>query len=218
MAQHDDADTPKKRSPEENLSGGDPALAPLPEEVTRILHEWREGDGDALTRLTPYVYEELRRLAQGYMRGERGAHTLQATALVHEVYLRLVGTRDTKWQNRVHFLAIAAQTMRRVLVDHARAHRAERRGGGAAKISLDELQVTADEKPTDLVALDEALNELSSFDPQKCRIIELRFFGGLTIEETAELLELSNHRVWQETQLAKAWLFEQLSKGSSCAG
>lgn len=161
-----------------------------PTEVTQLLINWRHGDQAALDQLMPIVYDELHRLADRYMSRERPDHTLQATALVHEAYLRLV-TMDVSWQDRAHFFAVAAQLMRRILVDHARSHQYAKRGGGARKVSLDEATIVSEARAADLVALDDALTSLATMDPRKSRIIELRFFGGLTVEETAEVLSVS---------------------------
>jgi RNA polymerase sigma factor (TIGR02999 family) len=162
--------------------------------------------------MMPLVYDELRRLARHYLSRERADHTLQATALVHEAFLRLVDQTHVTWQNRAHFFGIAAQMMRRILVNHAEAHKAEKRGGYARKLALDDAVSFADEREVDLVALDDALKTLEKIDPQKCRIVELRFFGGLTIAEAAEALEVSVTTVERNWRLAKAWLRRELSK------
>jgi RNA polymerase sigma factor (TIGR02999 family) len=185
---------------------------PAPDDVTQLLLDLRSGDKEAMDKLLPLVYGELRRLAASYLRRERPDHTLQPTALVHEAYLRLVDQSRVEWQNRAHFFGIAAQIMRRLLVDHARQHRAAKRSGGAAKLSLDEALGVIDERSTDLVALDEALEALAELDPQKSRIVELRFFGGLSIEETAEVLGISTPTVTRQWRMAKAWLYNQVSK------
>lgn len=183
-------------------------------EVTSLLIEWRHGDAGALDRLMPVVYAELRRLADRYLRRERSDHSFDPTELVHEAYLRLVGKTHPRWRDRVHFYAVAAQLMRRILVDHARGHRAVKRGGGVPKLSLEEAGEVADRQAADLLALDEALTALAALDERKARIVELRFFGGLTIAETAEVLEVSPATVISDTRLARAWLFSRMQAGS----
>jgi len=182
--------------------------------VTRILRAWGKGDQQALEKLMPVVYGELRRLAQHYLRRERPDHTLQATALVHEAYLRLVDQRAVTWQNRAHFFGVAAQLMRRILVDHARRHHAAKRGGTALKVSLNDVVLAAEERAEDLVALDDALNRLAAMDPRQGRVVELRLFGGLTVEETAEVLRISPATVKREWTTAKAWLSREIRQGS----
>lgn len=177
--------------------------------VTHLLLEWRSGNQAALDQLMPLVYDELRRLAAHYMRSERPDHTLQATALVNEAYLHLIDM-DVGWQNRAHFFAVAARLMRRLLVDHAKAHRRAKRGSGGRKLSLDEALDVSVEPASDVLALDEALNRLATLDPRKSQIIELHFFGGLSNEETAEALGLSRATVQRELRLAKAWLNHEL--------
>ena len=177
-----------------------------PEEITQLLINWRHGDKAALDQLMPLVYEELRRLARGFMGRERSDHTLQTSALINEAYLRLVDQDDPNWQNRAHFFAVAAQIMRHILIDHARAYAYEKRGAGAHKVGLDEVMVFSEGRARELVALDEALTRLTTLDPRKSRIIELRFFGGLNIDETAEVMELSPTTVQREWRAAKAWL------------
>jgi RNA polymerase sigma factor (TIGR02999 family) len=185
-------------------------------EVTQLLHDWRSGDQDALNKLLPLVYDELRRLAASYLRRERPGHTLQTTALVHEAYLKLVDQTHANWQNRAQFFGVAAQLMRRILVDHARDHQAAKRGGGAEKVTLDAaLEISADKKPPDLIALDDALTALAQFDPRQSRIVELRYFGGLEITETAEVLGISPATVKREWNSARAWLFNQLNRQST---
>jgi RNA polymerase sigma factor (TIGR02999 family) len=179
--------------------------------VTRLLLQWTGGDAHALDQLLPLVYDELRRLAQSYLRRENVGHTLQSTALVHEAYLRLVDQRDVNWQNRSHFFGIAAQMMRRVLVDHARAHNAAKRGSGGIKVTLDEGLLAAEQRDVNVIALDEALTKLAEIDPQQTRIVELRFFAGLSIEETAELLKISPATVKRDWAMAKAWLYGEMS-------
>ncbi len=166
----------------------------------------------AMDELMPLVYDELRRLAQSYLRNERPGHTLQGTALVHEAYLRLIDQKQVQWQNRTHFFALAAQMIRRILVDHARAHKAGKRGAGAPKLSLDEVMGVAGTRDLDLVALDDALAELAKIDPDQCRIVELRFFGGLSIEETADVVGVSTATVNREWSAARAWLFREMSR------
>jgi len=181
-------------------------------EVTQLLLEWSNGDKAALDKLIPLIHEELRRLAHHYMSRERPGHTLQTTALVDEAYVRLVNRKDVHWQNRAHFFAISAQLMRSILVDHARSHAYAKRGGGARKISLDETMIVSQQRAAEVVALDDVLKELADFDPQQSRIVELRFFGGLTIEETAEVLSLSPATIKREWSTAKAWLYHELAK------
>ena len=182
-----------------------------PGEVTNLLIELKNGNRDAESRLMPLVYGELRRLAGLYMRGERPGHTLQATALVHEAYLRLVGHEDVDWQNRAHFFGVAANLMRRILVDHARAKQAKKRGGGDQKVSLDQAVLVRPEAPEQFLALDEALERLAKRDPRQARIVELRYFGGLSEEETAEVLEISVRTVKRDWNVARAWLYQQLN-------
>ena len=181
-------------------------------EVTRLLKDWSSGRQDVLDQLLPQIYAELRRLASSYLRRERRDHTLQATALVHEAFIKLVDQRAVRWQNRAHFFGIAAQAMRRILVDHARAHSAEKRGSGERAVSLDEAVALVGAPSVDLLALDEALTRLTTIDPQQSRVVELRFFGGLTIEETAEVMDVSPATVGREWTLAKAWLFAELTR------
>jgi len=180
-------------------------------EVTRLLQQWSVGRSAALDELLPAIYDELRRLATAYLRRERPDHTLQATALVHEAFLKLVDQRSVQWQNRAHFFGIAAQAMRRILVDHARAHVASKRGSGQRPLSLDEAVVVGPGIDVDVLALDEALTRLAELDPQQARVVELRFFGGLTMDETAEVLHISPATVGREWTLAKAWLYAALA-------
>lgn len=185
-----------------------------PQAVTEWLIAWSQGDEAALNQLIPLVHEELRRLAKRYMRRERGqrpGHTLQTTALVNEAYLRLIDASQVQWQNRAHFFAISARLMRRILVDYARAHSYAKRGGGAQHIQLDEAAVFTKESALDLVALDDALAALTRIDERKTRVIELRFFGGLSVEETAEVLKVSPDTVMRDWRLAKSWLLRELS-------
>jgi RNA polymerase sigma factor (TIGR02999 family) len=185
---------------------------PSTHEVTQLLIAWSNGDKAALDKLTPLVYEELRRLAHHYMSHERPGHTLQTTALVNEAYLRLVNRQGVHWQSRAHFFAIAATLMRSILVDHARSHAYAKRGGGTRKIELDEAMIVSQERAAEVVALDDVLKQLADFDPQQSRIVELRFFGGLTIDETAEVLDLSPATIKREWSTARAWLYRELSK------
>lgn len=188
-------------------------MTPSPQEVTRLLVAWSDGDEEALAALMPLVYEELRLLAHRHLGRERAGHTLQTTALVHEAYLRLVDQKETRWRNRAHFIAIASQMMRRILVDYARARGYAKRGGGARRVSLDEAMVVSDERADDVVALDDALSTLAQFDERKSRMVELRFFGGLSIEETAEVLGVSLGTVMRDWTLAKAWLQREINRG-----
>jgi RNA polymerase sigma factor (TIGR02999 family) len=171
---------------------------------------WSNGNKEALDELTPLVDHELHRLAHHYMRRENAGHTLQTTALVNEAFLKLIDQKHVRWKNRAHFFALSAQLMRRILVDHARSRQYAKRGGGAHRISFDEALVISPERGSDLVALDEALSKLSSIDPRKGKVVELRFFGGLSVEETAEALEVSAVTVMREWSLAKAWLYNSL--------
>ena len=181
-------------------------------DVTRLLVRLTDGDRAVLDDLLPLIYGELRRLAGGYLRRERQGHTLEPTALVHEAYLRMVDQTQVRWQNRAHFFGVAAQMMRRILVDHARAHQAEKRGGEAQILSLDENIDVSAERSAELVALDEALERLAELDPEKSRVVELRFFGGLSVEETAEVLGVSAPTVKRHWRMAKAWLYGQMQK------
>jgi RNA polymerase sigma factor (TIGR02999 family) len=178
--------------------------------VTGLLVDWSKGDQEALNKLMPLVYDELRRLASRYLRHERPGHTLQTTALVHEAYLKLVDQKDANFQNRVQFFAVAAQVMRHILVDYARSRRAFKRGGDYCRLSLDEAVLSSEEKDADLLTLHEALNSLAAIDPQQSRVVELRVFGGLTVKETAESLEISPRTVKREWSMAKAWLHRQI--------
>jgi RNA polymerase sigma factor (TIGR02999 family) len=186
-------------------------MSALPEEITQLLLSWHKGDESALNRLIPLIYQELRRLARRYMGRENPGHTLQTSALIHEAYLRLINQREVEWQNRAHFFAVAAQVMRRILIDHARSHNYAKRGGGAPHFSLDEAAVLSNERAAGLIALDDALTSLAAIDPRKSKIVELRFFGGLTVEETAEVLEISPITVMREWRVAKAWLLREVS-------
>ena len=183
----------------------------MPQDVTQLLVAWRGGNKEALNSLFPLVYEELRRLAKHYMSRERAGHTLQTTALVNEAYLRLVNQSQVEWQSRAHFFAIAAQIMRHLLVDHARSQQYAKRGGGAQRVTLDETAAINAEDQTTLLALDEALSRLGALDERKLRIVELRYFGGLSAEETAEVLGVSAITIKREWLKAKAWLYRELS-------
>ena len=186
-------------------------MATPTQEVTRLLMAWGQGERAALDELIPLVHQELRRLAHRYMAGERSGHTLQTTALVNEAYVRLVDCRKVRWQDRTHFFGVSAQLMRRILVDHARARLRARRGGGALRVSLEQALLVSEERSPLLVALDDALNALSALDPRQGRVVELRFFGGLSTEETAEVLKISSDSVKRDWRLAKAWLMRELS-------
>jgi len=196
------------------LPGDDEAQKPPIGEVSGLLRAWGDGDRAALDRLTPIVYDELRRLASHYMRGERPGHSLQATALVNEAYLRLVDYKGMQWQNRAHFFAVSAQLMRRILVDHARRHNLKR-GGGVQHVSLDETAIVGGDQAADLVALDDALGALALFDLRKVQVVEMRFFGGLSVEETAEVLKISPVTVMRDWSTAKAWLYRELTSGAT---
>jgi RNA polymerase sigma-70 factor, ECF subfamily len=186
-------------------------------EVTQLLHGVRMGDESAVDRLAPLVYEELRRVARGIFRRERADHTLQPTALVHEVFMKLVDESDVNWQSRAHFMAIAARAMRRVLVDHSRAQSAEKRGGGNELVPLDQAVVYSEDRSPEILLLDRALDELAALDPRQARIVELRFFGGLTGEEIAEAVGISTATVTRELRVAQAWLYRAMSGKSSGA-
>jgi RNA polymerase sigma factor (TIGR02999 family) len=186
---------------------------PSSQEVTRLLLDWSQGDQAALDKLMPLVYGELRRMAHLRMRNERPGHTLQTTALVHEAYLRLIDQRHVDWRNRAHFFAIAAQLMRRILVDYARGRQYAKREGEQHKVSLEEAAVCSTERGAGLIAVDDALQSLAAIDERKSRIVELRFFGGLTIEETAEALKISHATVEREWDAARTWLYREISKG-----
>jgi RNA polymerase sigma factor (TIGR02999 family) len=183
----------------------------LSEGITQLLIQWRNGDQAALNELLPHVYSELRRLADHYLRQERPGHTLQPTALVHEAYLRLLDAKEMDWQNRAHFFGIAAVRMRQILVEHARARQAAKRGGGEYLVSLTETEEIADKQDVNLLVLDDALQRLEALDAQKARIVELRYFGGLTIEETAEVLNISPATVKREWSMARAWLRAEIA-------
>jgi RNA polymerase sigma-70 factor (ECF subfamily) len=181
-------------------------------QITELLANWSRGDPQAREALMPLVYDELRRLASSYLRQERSDHTLQPTALVHEAYLRLVDQKNVHWKDKGHFFAITAQLMRRILVDHARSHLAEKRGSGAAKVPLEDAVVMSNERPDDLLAVDESLTRLGRMDPQQARIVELRIFAGLSVEDTADLLGISPATVKRDWSMAKAWLSLEIGK------
>ena len=185
---------------------------PAPNEISELLVAWGDGDESALDRLMPLVYGELRRLAHRYMSKERPGHTLQTTALVNEAYLRLINWRDARWQNRAHFFAASAQMMRRILVDFARDKQSLKRGGDALQVSLSQASAVAAERGADLVALDEALTALTEVDRRKSQVVEMRFFGGLSVKEVAEVLNVSEETVLRDWRLAKVWLLRELDK------
>ena len=187
-------------------------MADLPSEITQLLINWSKGDQAALDELIPLVEVELRRLARHYMARENPGHTLQTSALINEAYIRLIGQENIPWQNRAHFFGVAAQVMRHILIDHARRHCYAKRGGGARKVPLDDAMIVNDKRAADLVALDDALKGLATLDPRKSQIIELRFFGGLSIAETAEVLKISAMTVTSEWRAAKAWLRREMNK------
>src|SRR5437588_7795197 len=189
---------------------GEPAMSNL----STLLRAWSDGDKSALDRLTPIVYEELRRLARRYMKGERAGHSLQTTALVNEAYMRLVDYKRMQWQNRAHFFAVSAQLMRRILVEHARRHNLKR-GGGVQHVSLEEAAVVGGDQDADLVVLDDAMNALARIDPRKVQVVEMRFFGGLSVEETAEVLKISTVTVKRDWRGARAWLYRKLTGGTT---
>ncbi len=188
-------------------------MIPASRDVTQLLVDWSNGDQTALDKLLPLVNDELRRLARHYMRRESPGHTLQTSALVNEAYLRLIDQKNVRWQNRAHFFGIAAQLMRRILIDHARKAHYAKRGGGALKVSLDEAAAVTGARAVELLAVDEALEKLTAMDARKGRIVELRFFGGLTEEETAEVVGISVPTVQREWRAAKAWLRRMLAEG-----
>jgi RNA polymerase sigma factor (TIGR02999 family) len=187
--------------------------APSPE-ITRLLRAWGGGDRAALDQLAPLVYQELHRMAHRHMQREQPGHTLQTSALVNEAYLRLVDAKDIRWQDRAHFFAVSAQMMRRILVDAAKARLAGKRGGQSPHVNLNEAIDAVPARPGDLVALDEALDALAEVDPRKARVVELRFFGGMGVEETAEVLEISPQSVMRDWKLAKAWLMREMKGGT----
>ena len=186
-----------------------------PHQVTDLLNEWSRGNKVALDELTPLVYDELRRIARRHMSHERSGHTLQTTALVNEAYLRLVSQKEVRWQDRAHFFALSAQLMRHILIDHARKRGVKKRGGGGQQVTLDEVAIVSQERDDELMALDEALKELASRDELKGRIVELRYFGGLNVEEVAEVLQIAPVTVKRHWKAAKAWLYHALKSGDS---
>ena len=187
-------------------------MTPASQEVSQLLRAWSNGDQDALDKLMPLVYGELRRMAKRHMDRQSPGHTLQTTALIHEAFLRLVDQREAHWQNRAHFFAVAARAMRHILVDYARARHAAKRGGGAKVVSLDEAAVASDERAAEMVALDDALKSLAAVDRRKCQVVELKYFGGLSVEETAEVLKVSPETVARDWRLARTWLLRELSR------
>lgn len=187
-----------------------------PSEVSLLLQGWRNGDRQALDALLPLVYKELRRLAHFQLQKERPDHTLQSAALVHEVYLRLIGLNTPQWESRTHFFAIAAQLMRQILVDYARRHKASKRGGSVCKLSLEDAKAASRRSDVDVVALDDALNTLAKIDPRQCRIVELRFFAGLSLQEISEAMEIAPATVQRDWTTARAWLHREISR-DSCA-
>lgn len=182
-------------------------------DITRMLIELTDGNTEVVNQILPHIYDELRKLASSYLRRERSDHTLQPTALVHEAYMKLIDQKKVRWQNRAHFFGIAAQVMRRILLDHARKHKADKRGGEAEKLPLEEeILVVSHEKSAELIALDDALEALAAIDPQKAKIVELRYFGGLSIEETAEVMGVSVPTINRQWRMAKAWLYGQIAR------
>jgi RNA polymerase sigma factor (TIGR02999 family) len=189
--------------------------APSSSEVTGLLRAWGKGDEDALQKLIPLVYDQLHAAARHYMAGERAGHTLQTTALIHETYLRLVDVRRVAWQDRAHFLAVCAQLMRRILIDFARSHGYQKRGGAVHHVNFDEALVVTAQRDFNLVALDDALNRLAKMDERKSKIVELRFFGGLDVKETAEVMKVSPDTVMRDWKMAKVWLLRELRGGAN---
>lgn len=184
----------------------------MPENITQLLNQWSDGDERALDRLTPLVYEELRRQAARYLRRERPGHTMQTTALINEAYLRLIDAKEVRWQGRAHFFAIAANLMRRILVDHARQRNAAKRGGSPVHVTLDRIVATAKQSNIDVLAIDEALTKLAAVDRQQAQIVELRFFSGLSVEETAAALGISPRTVKRDWSVARAWLRREIGE------
>jgi RNA polymerase sigma factor (TIGR02999 family) len=185
--------------------------------VTQLLNDWSDGNSAALDELMPIVYDELRSLAARYLRRERVDHTLQPTALVHEAYFRLVNQNHVHWQGRAQFFGVAAQMMRRILIDHARFHHRAKRGAGPIKVELDQAEALTEKQADEMIALDEALGTLTRFDPRKAKVVELRYFGGLSVEETAEMLGVSPNTITRDWVMAKAWLYNEI-KGHSNSG
>ena len=192
-------------------TGSPPLAGPAPRRVTDLLVAWSGGDARAFEELVPLVHRELQRLARRQMRRERGGHTLQTTALVNEAFVRLIDLNRIRWQDRAHFFAMSARLMRRILVDHARSRRLLKRGGNAPRVTFDEQSAASPEPAPDLVALDDAMQTLARLDPRKCRVVELRYFGGLSVEETAEALHVSPQTVMRDWRLSKAWLLREIS-------
>jgi len=188
---------------------------PSPNEITERLIAWGNGDAAALNELIPVVYQELRRMAGHYLRLENPGHTLQPTALVHEAWLRLIDQTRVNWRNRSQFFGVAAQMMRRILVDHAKTKHREKRGGGSEKLSLDDVINLSQERAADLIALDDALDELARIDERKSRVVELRYFAGFSVEETAQIMEVSPDTVMRDWKIAKAWLYQQIKRGGT---
>lgn len=187
-------------------------MTPASPEVSQLLRAWSSGERAAFDKLLPLVYEELRQMARRQMRRQRAGHTLQTTALIHEAYLRLVGLSDVRWQNRAHFFGVAARAMRHILVDHARTRQAAKRGGVARHVALDETAVVSMERASELVALDDALQSLVALDRRRSQVVELKYFGGLTVEEIAEVLQVSPETVARDWRLARTWLLREISK------
>lgn len=187
-------------------------MTPAPQEVSQLLRAWSDGDKAAFDKLLPLIYEELRQMAKRYMDRQQVGHTLQTTALIHEAYLRLVDQPEARWQNRAHFFGVAATAMRHILVDHARTRQAAKRGGAAQQVTLDEAAAVSVERAAELVALADALESLAAFDRRKSQVVELKYFGGLTVEETAEVLKVSPETVARDWRLARTWLLRELSK------
>jgi len=208
-----------QRARKEEAEGpNQPRIAGIPDrptKVTGLLRRWGQGDEEALAQLIPLVFDELHRIARKHMGHEAVGHSLQATALVNEAFLRLVDAQDVPWQDRAHFLAVSARIMRRILVDHARARRYQKRGGGVNKVTLDEALIVTNEPAQDFVALDDALQALAKFDERKSRVVELRFFGGLTVDETASVLKVSSDTVMRDWRLAKVWLQREIRLAGS---
>jgi RNA polymerase sigma-70 factor, ECF subfamily len=187
-------------------------MTPAPQEVSQLLRAWSDGDSAAFDKLMPLVYDELRQMAKRYMDRQPAGHTLQTTALIHEAYLRLVDQSEVHWQNRAHFFGVAAKAMRHILVDYARTRQAAKRGGAVQQVALDEAATVSVEQAAELAALDDALESLAAFDRRKSQVVELRYFGGLTVEETAEVLHVSPETVARDWRLARTWLLRELSK------
>jgi RNA polymerase sigma factor (TIGR02999 family) len=187
-------------------------MTPSPHEISQLLHAWGDGDASAFDRLVSIVYDELRRMARRHMARQSPDHTLQTTALIHEAYLKLVDLKDVRWQDRAHFFAVAAKAMRHILVDYARSRHAVKRGGRVRIVSLDEAATVCEERADEVMALDDALESLAAFDPRKCQVVELRYFGGLSVIDTAEVLNVSPETVARDWRLARTWLLRELSR------